>query len=283
MPCLYMVATPIGNLEDITLRALRILREVALIAAEDTRVTRVLLQRYEIKTPMTSYHEHNKVSKLPSLLATLQDKDVALVSDAGMPGINDPGFELVCATVKAGVPIVPIPGASAIPTALAISGLPIDNWRFLGFLPRKRSDKQKLLKSIVTEHSTLIFFDAPHRLRSSLSEILNIMGDRQITVCRELTKFHEEIFRGLVSHALRHFDSPRGEFTIVLAGSPNIKYTNFQDDVSASKLIIKLLKDGAKAREVTTEVAQQFEISRSKAYRLWLSVIRETKQTDSTK
>ena len=164
MPTLYVVATPIGNLEDITLRALRVLRESGLIAAEDTRTTRRLLQRYEVQTPLTSYHEHNKLSKLPTLLDALREKDVALVTDAGTPGISDPGYELVDAALEAGIRVVPVPGASAITTALAVAGVTADRFVYLGFLPRRRAARKRLLESLDTEGRTIIAFEAPHRL-----------------------------------------------------------------------------------------------------------------------
>ncbi len=218
MPTLYVVATPIGNLEDITLRALRVLREVDLIAAEDTRRTLRLLNHYNIKKPLISYHEHNKLARIPEILKILEEKDVALVSDAGVPGVSDPGRELVAAALEAGFKVVPIPGPSAIPTALSVSGLPADQFLFLGYLPRKRSERRKLLSSVAEEERTLVAFEAPHRLRESLSDILEVLGDREIAVCRELTKLHEEIFRGKVSEALERFREPLGEFTLVLAG-----------------------------------------------------------------
>ena len=272
MPSLYIVATPIGNLEDITLRALRVLREVGLIAAEDTRVTRKLLNRYDITTSLTSYHEHNKLSKLPAMLNTLAEKDVALVSDAGMPGINDPGYELVCAAVDAGVRVVPIPGASAVTSAIAVSGLPIDRWTYLGFLPRKRAERRRLLESLASEKSTLVIFETPHRLKAALSDILDAWGDRRIAVCRELTKLHEEIFRGVVSEALAHFDSPRGEFTLVIEGGAESIPDESQQEAEAIEMLSRLRRDGVSAKDAVAQVAQQFEMPRRKAYRLWLDM-----------
>ena len=209
MSTLYVVATPIGNLEDVTVRALKVLAEVDLIAAEDTRVTRKLLARYKIHTPLTSYHEHNKVTKLPMLLASLREQDVALVSDAGMPGVSDPGYELVRAAVEAGYPVVPVPGPSAITSAVAVSGLPVDQFVYLGFLPRRRAARRKLLLSLASETRTLVAFETPHRLAAALQDVLEALGDRRIAVCRELTKMHEEVFRGRVSEALAHFEEPR--------------------------------------------------------------------------
>ena len=218
MPVLYIIATPIGNLEDISLRALRLLREVKLIAAEDTRTTRRLLNAYNIKTPLTSYHEHSKRAKLDYLLNYLEKEDMALVSEAGMPGLSDPGYELIVAAIERGISVVPIPGASAVITALVVSGLPTDQFLYVGFLPRRKGQRQRLLSSIIDEPRTIVAFETPHRLREALSDIEEILGNRRLSVCRELTKVHEEIFRGRVSQAREHFAEPRGEFTLVIEG-----------------------------------------------------------------
>ena len=208
---LHIVATPIGNLEDMTFRSVRILKEVGLIASEDTRTTSHLLSRYEIKTSLTSYFEHNKKAKLEFLLSRLKDVDVALVSEAGMPGISDPGYELVVAAHERGIRVVPVPGASAFISALAVSGLPTDACHYLGFLPRKAGERKKILESVSGETSTLAAYEAPHRLIESLHDILSVLGNRRIAVCRELTKLHEEIFRGTVEEAIVHFTEPRGK------------------------------------------------------------------------
>ena len=218
MPVLYVIATPIGNLEDISLRALRLLQEVKLIAAEDTRTTRHLLNAHNIKTPLTSYHEHSKRAKLDYLLNYLDKEDIALVSEAGMPGLSDPGYELIIAAIERGISVVPIPGASAVITALVVSGLPTDQFLYLGFLPRRKGQRQRLLNSIIDEPRTIVAFETPHRLREALSDIEEILGNRRISICRELTKIHEEIFRGRVSQAREHFAEPRGEFSLVIEG-----------------------------------------------------------------
>jgi 16S rRNA (cytidine1402-2'-O)-methyltransferase len=218
MPILYVIATPIGNLEDISLRALRLLGEVKLIAAEDTRKTRRLLNAYNIVTPLTSYHEHSKRAKLDYLLGQLEKEDLALVSEAGMPGLSDPGYDLIVAAVGLGIPVVPIPGASAAITALVVSGLPTDQFVYVGFLPRRKGQRQRLLNSIVDEPRTIVAFETPHRLREALTDIEEILGDRRVSVCRELTKVHEEIFRGRVSQAREHFIEPRGEFSLAIEG-----------------------------------------------------------------
>ena len=216
MPILYVVATPIGNLEDISMRALRILREVRLVAAEDTRKTRRLLNAYNIETPLTSYHEHSKRAKFDYLLGYLEKEDLALVSEAGMPGLSDPGYDLIVAAIERGVSVVPIPGPSAVITALAVSGLPTDQFVYVGFLPRRKGQRQRLLSSISDEPGTIVAFEAPHRLREALTDIEETLGDRRVSVCRELTKIHEEVFRGRVSQAREHFAEPRGEFSLVI-------------------------------------------------------------------
>src|SRR3972149_8785336 len=218
MPVLYVIATPIGNLEDISLRALRLLREVKLIAAEDTRTTRHLLNAYNLNTPLISYHEHSKRAKLDYLLDYLDKEDLALVSEAGMPGLSDPGYELIIAAIEHGISVVPIPGASAVITALVVSGLPTDPFLYVGFLPRRKGQRQRLLSSIVDEPRTIVAFETPHRLSEALRDIEEILGNRRISVCRELTKVHEEIFRGRVSQAREHFVEPRGEFSLVIEG-----------------------------------------------------------------
>lgn len=221
MPTLYIVPTPIGNLEDITLRALRVLREVALIAAEDTRTTRVLLQHYEIHTPLTSYHEHNKLTKLDAIFAALESSDVALVSDAGTPGISDPGYELVRQAIEQGVRVESLPGATAITTALVGSGLPTDGFVYLGFLPRKDRALRDFLATVADERRTLIAYESPNRLVDTLATVQDALGDRQICVARELSKKFEEFQRGTVSAVREHFTAvaPRGEIVLVLAGA----------------------------------------------------------------
>jgi 16S rRNA (cytidine1402-2'-O)-methyltransferase len=218
---LYLVSTPIGNLEDITLRALRVLKEADLIAAEDTRRTRLLLQRHQISRPITSYHDHNKEARSPALLdRLLNGQSVALVSDAGTPGISDPAFYLVRLAIEQGVPVVPIPGPSALVSALVVSGLPPDRFVFEGFLPAKSGRRQARLKALAHEERTLLFFESPHRLTRTLEDILQIMGDRRAAVARELTKKFEEVVRGSVSRLLHHYGEkkPRGEVVIILAG-----------------------------------------------------------------
>ncbi len=200
------------------MRALRLLREVGLIAAEDTRTTRRLLNAYDIKTPMTSYHEHSRRAKLEYLLDYVESEDLALVSEAGMPGLSDPGYKLIVAAIERGIHVIPVPGASAVVTSLAVSGLPTDQFVYLGFLPRRQGQRQRLLSSLADERRSLVAFETPHRLGEALSDIEDVLGDRRLSVCRELTKIHEEIFRSSVSEAREHFTQPRGEFTLVIEG-----------------------------------------------------------------
>jgi len=267
MPVLYIVATPIGNLEDVSLRALRTLREVKLIAAEDTRRTRQLLTAYNIKTPITSYHEHNKRTKLDYILDCLKDQDVALVSDAGMPGISDPGYELIVACTQRGIPVVPVPGPSVVITALAVSGLDTGKFIYLGFLPHKAGARRRLLKSVADEPATIVVLESPHRLLAALSDILAVLGDRKVAVCRELTKLHEEVFRGSVSQAIAHFTEPRGEFTLVIEGKKEEK-PQLTPDIE--KQLQALRRSGIVAKEAVARVAEETGLSRKELYRAWL-------------
>jgi 16S rRNA (cytidine1402-2'-O)-methyltransferase len=220
---LFLVATPIGNLEDITLRALRMLRQARLIAAEDTRQTRKLLSHFDIHTPLVSYHEHNKLTRLDQILSALAEGDVALVSDAGTPGLNDPGYELVRAALSAGHSVCPVPGPSAALAALVVSGLPTDGFVFLGYLPRRQGERRRALEGLAEEPRTLVAFEVPHRLRRALQDLEEVLGgERPVAVCRELTKMHEEILRCTLREARIHFQEtdPRGEFTLVIGGAP---------------------------------------------------------------
>ena len=268
MPSLYVVGTPIGNLEDMSCRAIRILKEVELIASEDTRTTRHLLNRFDIRTRLISYFEHSKSAKVGYLLKTLETGDVALVSEAGMPGISDPGYELIVAAYRKDVTVVPVPGPSAAVTALSVSGLPTDRFYYLGFLPRKESDRRKKLAEAAAQTATLVAYEAPHRLNKALHDIMTILGNRDIAVCRELTKLHEEIFRGTVDAAIEHFAEPRGEFTLVIAGcSPEAGILSAEE---ISDKIKKLRKTGITAREAVAELADAGGLSRKELYRLWL-------------
>jgi len=257
MGTLYLIATPIGNREDISLRALRLLREVKLIAAEDTRHTGQLLAHFDIHTPLTSYFEHNKLAKLDEILAALDSGEVALVSDAGTPGLSDPGYELVRAALDSGHAVTPVPGASALLAALVASGLPTDAFVYLGFLPRKDSDRQRLLASVSREPRTLIAFEAPHRLLASLTDIQTTLGDRSIAVARELTKLHEEIFRGLVSAAHAHFAQKEilGEITLVIAGADAHTEEKW-DEARVRAELEKLTEEGMKKKDAAKIIAE---------------------------
>ncbi len=221
MGTLYVVGTPIGNLEDMTLRAIRTLREVRLIAAEDTRSARVLLTHFDIHTPVISFFEHNQRARLASVLEALAVGDVALISEAGMPGLSDPGYLLVREAIAAGYPVTPIPGPTAAITALVVSGLPSDRFLFLGFPPRRSAERQRWLADVAREPGTLVLYEAPHRLCATLADVVAVLGDRQVAVAEELTKRFESVWRGEASAALAHFTAhpPRGEFTLVIAGA----------------------------------------------------------------
>ncbi len=271
MPTIYVVATPIGNLEDISQRALRTLREVKLIAAEDTRKTKRLLVTYDIKTPMTSYHKYSQWTKLDYILGCLEGGDVALVSEAGTPGISDPGYELIVAASQQEIPIVPIPGPSAVITALTISGLATEKFTYLGFLPRRGNNRRRLLETVVNGYGTIIVLESPHRLLAALEDILLVLGDRRIAVCRELTKVHEEVFRGRISQAIEHFTEPRGEFTLVIEGKEEKNKPLLTEDIE--RQLHQMRFSGVTAKEATTRVAGETGLSKKELYRAWLKLV----------
>lgn len=268
MGTLYLVATPIGNLEDITARALRVLREVTVILAEDTRHTGRLLKHYEIRTPLISYFEHNKLARLDAVLLKLSEGDVALVSDAGTPGLNDPGYELVRAALEAGHPVSPVPGPSAPVAALVASGLPTDRFLYLGYLGRKASDRRRQLTDVQQLPYTLIFLETPHRLQAALGDLLLELGDRQITVARELTKMHEEIYRGTITEAAAHFEAkpPKGEITLVVGGAPDdASLWQFEQVQAALK---EGLARGESPSSLAREISAQSGWKRREVYRI---------------
>lgn len=219
MPVLYLVATPIGNLEDITLRAIRVLGEVAVVAAEDTRTTRKLLNRHAIRARLVSFHQFSGEGRIRGLISILQDQDVALVSDAGTPGISDPGYPLVREAIAHGIAVVALPGPSAVITGIAVSGLPTHQFTFLGFLPRKSGERRRLFASLQQDERTVVAYESPHRLRKALDDLQQVLPERPVVLCRELTKVYEEVYRGDAAGALAHFVQPRGEFTVVIGGA----------------------------------------------------------------
>ena len=270
---LFIVATPIGNLEDITLRALRILKTVDLIAAEDTRHTRKLLTHYDIPTPLTSYHDHNEATKAPVLVETLLDgKNIALVSDAGTPCISDPGYRLVKGAVEAAIPVVPIPGPSMLTALMSVGGLPTDRFAFEGFLPAKKGQRQRALRELCHEKRPLIFYESPHRLLSTLTDLAQIFGDRRIVVGRELTKQFEEILRGPISAVCRAFHnrSVKGEVALVVEG-----WDGQDGDApaqSAAALMRQLLADGVGVKEAATVVSDACQVPKREAYALGVRI-----------
>ncbi|MDZ8024187.1 MAG: 16S rRNA (cytidine(1402)-2'-O)-methyltransferase [Nostoc sp. DedQUE11] len=271
---LYVVGTPIGNLEDMTFRAVRILQTVDIIAAEDTRHTGKLLQHFEIKTPQVSYHEHNRTSRIPELLQYLaNDKAIALVSDAGMPGISDPGYELIKACIEAGISVVPIPGASAAITALSAAGLPTDRFVFEGFLPAKTQQRREHLESLQTESRTLIFYESPHRLQDTLQDLAEILGsDRQIVLGRELTKLYEEFWRGTIAEAMAHYSQrePQGEYTLVVAGIAPSQIQLTQEELKAE--LKQLISQGISRSQASRQLAKVTSMPRRQLYQLALSL-----------
>ena len=274
MGTLYVVGTPIGNLEDMTFRAVRILQSVDAIAAEDTRHTGKLLQHFQIKTPQVSYHEHNRTQRLPELLSQLSEgKAIALVTDAGMPGISDPGYELVKACIEAGIQVVPVPGATAGITALSAAGLPTDRFVFEGFLPASGQERQQRLESLPVESRTLIFYESPHRLRDTLQDLAECLGAyRPIVVARELTKLHEEFWRGTIKEAIAHYteQEPKGEFTLVVAGEqpgvPVLSEDALKDELQ------QIMAQGVSRSQASRQLAQLTKLPRRHLYQLALAV-----------
>jgi 16S rRNA (cytidine1402-2'-O)-methyltransferase len=284
VPTLYIVGTPIGNLEDLTPRAARILSEVALVAAEDTRVTRRLLSHLGIRPRTTSFHQHNWREKLDSVLAELGEGDVALVTDAGMPGISDPGSELVVAASNAGFKVEVVPGASAVTAALALSGFAGDAFSFLGFLPRRRKDRQLSLRASLASAVPLVIFEAPHRLRATLADMDAVFAERPLAVCRELTKLYEEVFRGTAAEALEHFSSPRGEVVIVIQGRPaeidSTGTATAEDQASIEedelrRRLSDLKKDSVRAKDAVAMVAEATGLAKNRVYQAWVNLGRE--------
>lgn len=276
---LYICGTPIGNLEDITLRALKILNKVNLIAAEDTRHTKKLLNYYQIKTPISSYYEYNKFEKAPYLIEKIKSgQEIALVSDAGMPGISDPGYVLINLALKNNLKIIPIPGVSALVTALAISGLPIGKFVFEGFLPRKIKERRKYFKSIENEERTIVFYEAPHRLKRALKDMFDIWGDRKIIIARELTKKFEEIIRGKLSEVISEIDirEIKGEITLVVQGGirkkENHKVDFLKNEPVIEKYLKKLTNQGYSNKDIIKIAQEKLNLSKNIIYKKLLEM-----------
>jgi len=276
---LYICGTPIGNLEDITLRALKVLKEVKLIAAEDTRHTKKLLNHYQINTKITSYYEYNKFKKAPYLVEILKNgQDIALVSDAGMPGISDPGYVLVNLVLKNNIKIIPVPGVSALITALVVSGLPTDKFVFEGFLPRKIKERKRYFKSIENEERTVIFYETPHRLKRTLKDMLEIWGDRKIVIARELTKKFEEMIRGNLSQVISEINTKeiKGEITLVVQGGIKKKEngaTDFlKDECIMEEYLKKLKNQGYSNRDIIKIAQEKLNIPKNLIYKKLLKM-----------
>ena len=265
---LYIVATPIGNLEDMTLRAIRVLKEADLIAAEDTRHTKHLLDRYEIDTQLTSYHDHNKEEKAPVLVARmLEGKSVALVSDAGTPGISDPGYFLINLAIDQKIPVIPIPGATAAIAALSVSGMPTDRFVFEGFLPAKHMARIKRLQELAEEDRTIIFYEAPHKIIAAVEDMLDVFGDRRAVVTRELTKIHEETIRGTLSEILKHLQtgSIKGEFTVIVHGA---SAEPLKQDIDTTEYLKNLmLHRGLSKKEAIATAADELGLPKKDVYK----------------
>lgn len=262
---LYICATPIGNLEDITLRTLRILKEVHMIACEDTRHSLKLLNHYEIKKPLISYHEHNVMERGPQLIDYMKEgKDIALISDAGMPGISDPGEDLIRLAIEENMEVVVLPGPTASITALVSSGLPTDKFVFEGFLPSKKKDRISILENLKPERRTMIIYESPHRIKESLKDMKDILGDRKTAIGRELTKHYEEIFRGHISDALERFSSGtvKGEFVIIIEGSTEEE----KIEVNIEKELRRLIENGLSKKEAIKEIVSEHKLPKNLVY-----------------
>lgn len=268
---LYIVPTPIGNLEDVTLRALRVLHETSLILAEDTRHTRKLLTHYSISTRLVSYHQHNKRARLDDALRALESDDVALVSSAGMPAISDPGFELIEAAIEREIELEVLPGPSAVVTAVVAAALPSPGFIFVGFLPRKSGDRRARLQVVSKLPYSLVIYEAPHRLLPTLRDLTAVLGDRRAVAARELTKVHQQLLRGSLSSIIAHFETtePRGELTLVVAGS-DAKREDRTDEV-IDELRLRHCA-GEDARTAVGAVSRKYDLGRNETYRMWLEI-----------
>lgn len=271
---LYIVGTPIGNLEDMTFRAIQVLQQVDVIAAEDTRHTGKLLQHFQVTTPQISYHDHNRASRTPELVDRIQQgAAIALVTDAGMPGISDPGYDLVKACVEANLSVVPIPGVSAVITGLSACGLPTDRFVFEGFLPAKGQERRDRLDAIAVESRTIVLYESPHRLKQTLTDLAETLGtDRPITLARELTKLHEEFWRGSLQSALDHVEQqqPQGEYTVIIQGTTQSEPLLSESALKAE--LQDLIQQGLSRSQASRQLAQRTSLSRRQIYQLALAI-----------
>lgn len=275
---LYLVSTPIGNLEDITLRAISVMKSVDLIACEDTRHTGRLLNHFGISKPTVSYHEHNEQARADELVQQLlAGKSIAIVTDAGTPGISDPAYRIVLAAIENGISVVPIPGAVALVAGLVASGLPTDSFLFAGFLPAKKMARRTRLEELKAERATLVFYEAPHRIKETLVDALEVLGDRQASLARELTKLHEQFIRGKLSELVAHFDAnqPRGEMTLVIAGSGDDNLPPVETGL-ISEQVERLMLSGLSRNDAIKQAAKSRSMTKREAYQTML----EEKETD---
>ncbi len=285
---LYLVGTPIGNLEDMTFRAVRVLKSADIIAAEDTRHTGKLLQHFQITTPQISYHDHNRQQRIPQLIARLiRGEAIALVTDAGMPGISDPGYELVCACIEANVTVVPIPGPTAVIAAIAAAGLPSDRFVFEGFLPVKGKARKAQIEALKAEPRTAILYESPHRIVKTLTDLGEVLGDdRPVALARELTKRYEEFWRGTIAEALVHYEKvvPKGEFTVVVAPTPQTQTPLTEAEIVTE--LQNLIAQGLSRSEASRQLAQRTDLSKRDIYQISLEIdiysVLQDKSTDSS-
>jgi 16S rRNA (cytidine1402-2'-O)-methyltransferase len=272
MGSLYVIGTPIGNLDDITIRALKILNDVDIIIAEDTRTAKKLLNKYDINKPLISFHKESSENKLNKIISGLNTYTYALISEAGTPVVSDPGMDLIYHAGELGFPIVVIPGASSVTGAMSISGMNGDRFFFLGFLPRRSKERLLDLNGIKNVKETLVFFESPHRLLRSLMDMKTILGDRRIAVCREMTKIHEEVFRGPISQAILYFEKPRGEFCLVVEGNLHSEINTVEDPqwiMQELRLLKGLGKSGRDSVRIVSDISG---INKRELYKIWIQI-----------
>ncbi|AWZ47467.1 16S rRNA (cytidine(1402)-2'-O)-methyltransferase [Clostridiaceae bacterium 14S0207] len=276
---LYLVPTPIGNLKDITLRALDVLKNVDIIASEDTRVTLKLLNHFDIKKSLISYHKHNEQGKSENIIELLkQGNDIAIVTDAGTPGISDPGSVIVCKCIEEGIGFEVLPGATAITTALVYSGLDTTSFIFKGFLPRENRDRKKVLEDLKDRRETLIFYEAPHRIKNTLKGIYDVLGNRKVALCREITKLHEEILRYSLEDVIEYYNEhdPRGEYVMIVSGKSEEEIIEEEkakwDELSIEEHIMKYINEGISKKDAIKMVAKERGIPKSEVYKFSIDI-----------